>query len=204
MNNAFENFLNRIVSCLKECDLEFVLVGGATLPYYGNTRTTEDIDIMINIELDSDDQLIKFVECLNKKDISITISEIIEVYQKGQHITGFDINTWLYRLDLKRIYTNFDRLTLKYKIEVDLYGLKIPISCPESLIAIKLSDGFSTPHDLEDALSVIEINNLDLEKLKECCNEINSLNNLKKFLNELNTEIGNKILYFLLQEDPLH
>ena len=185
--NIFIEFFSKSIKCLNKAEIEFILVGGSTLPYYGNFRTTSDIDLMIMADSVKESKFVELINCFNNCGISITFEEFQELLHQNIHVSGIDTNSWLYRLDLKRIHTSFDYKTLRNGKIIELYGLEVPISSPESLVAIKISDGFQSNTDLEDILSIIETTSLDPKLLHEFLNEINSFDNFIEFLENCDT-----------------
>ena len=62
------------------------------------------------------------------------------------------------------------------------------------MIAIKISDGYQSNNDLEDIISIIENNKIDIDLLFKALESVNAINNLKRFVKNCDTERC-KILY---------
>lgn len=198
--DSFNYFLQRSIACLKESKIEYVIVGGTLMPFYGNVRSTIDIDIMLLVTPEDKDKIYDLINCFENNEISITYDEIMEGMKENIHTSAIDTNSWIYRLDIKKITTPFDQFTYNNRKVVSLSDIEVPISCPESLIAIKISDGFKSDTDLEDVLALIEITELDLGKLNEALGLINSRNNLILFLKEcVSLRCGNLLENLLRQ-----
>ncbi len=91
------------VTCLDECNVDYVLVGGATVGVYGVIRSTEDIDLMIKLESNEKAKITALVDCFQKNDLSITANELIMGLEENSHITVFDLKNPILRLDLNRL-----------------------------------------------------------------------------------------------------
>lgn len=145
------------VTCLEECNIDYVLVGGATVGVYGVIRSTEDIDLMIKLESREKAKISALVECFQKNKLSITTTELILGLEENSHITVFDLKNPILRLDLKRIRTKLDHSTYNLRREVDLFGSSKTfwISSPESLIVVKLLPGFRSENDLDDVRGIL-------------------------------------------------
>lgn len=190
----FSDFFWRAVQCFKQFQIDYVVVGGTIMPHYGHIRTTTDIDIMIIIDSLMNIEIQSFLRCLKSSQISINFEEFMEMMKTRIHISAFDEKTWIYRLDLKIVETPIDRITIKHRRETEIYGVDTFIACPETMIAIKISDGYQSDNDIEDILSIIEFNKIDIDLLKESLSSINATFNFKQFLEQCELPICKKIL----------
>ncbi len=199
MASGYDDLFSRAVKCLVNNNIPFVVVGGAIVPYYGNLRATQDIDLMLLIE-DGTENLEALVECFNENDISISLEDITECMTENIHVSGFDTKTWVYRLDIKRVNTQFDRFTFESRRYVMLNNVEVPISSVESLIAIKISDGFRSDQDLEDISSIIDMMNiedLDLNLLEQALQLLNVKEQLLDYLDQLGTDNCRQLIELL-------
>ena len=190
MVSGYDDLFSRAVKCLVSNKIPFVVVGGAIVPYYGNLRATQDIDLMLLVEAGSEN-LESLVECFNENDISISSEDMTECITENIPVSGFDTKTWVYRLDIKRVNTPFDRITFENRRYVMLENMEVPISSVESLIAIKVSDGFRSDQDMEDISSIIDsmnIKDLDLNLLQQALQLLNAKEQLLDYLDQLGTE----------------
>lgn len=181
-HNTFLDFFRRASSLLTKHEIDYVIVGGAVLPYYGNIRTTQDIDIMILTEDVKHSKFVSLVDDFNEENISITYGELSQAFNEGVHVSAFDTKTWLFRLDIKKIEGPLDLSTYKNKRLVTLFGEEVFISSPESLIAVKISPGYQSSTDLEDILYLIETQELDVDLLRKLVKLTNSQSELCAFL----------------------
>ncbi|MCE7733552.1 MAG: hypothetical protein GPJ54_01655 [Candidatus Heimdallarchaeota archaeon] len=85
-------------------------------------RTTTDIDIMILSETLNENVLVKLISCMEKNKISISLEELREMLENKIHISAFDEKSWVYRLDLKTIQTNIDKISIENVRYADIYN----------------------------------------------------------------------------------
>ncbi|MHA1213594.1 MAG: DUF6036 family nucleotidyltransferase [Candidatus Heimdallarchaeota archaeon] len=179
-------------TCLEDCNIDYVLVGGATVGVYGVIRSTEDIDLMIKLESSETAKITALVECFQKNNLSITANELILGLEENSHITVFDLKNPILRLDLKQIRTRLDYSTYDLRREVDLFGSgkTFWISSPESLIAVKLLPGFRSEKDLDDVRGILlrSSNIIDWSLLEKLSVGFGSDKLLLKIKNELQLE----------------
>jgi hypothetical protein len=155
-------------------------VGGISVLAWGRSRTTDDIDIIIDHEkLNISD----FVEYLKNKNFSADESDFTGFIHKD-HCTIF-YKDGLFRIDIIGIYNFDNKISVNEAIEMEFHGTNIKIDSPESLIAHKLN--FGSQQDIEDAYSVLirnkeKINN---NKLKKHAERLNVLNKLEKLLKSI-------------------
>ncbi len=59
---AIEQILNLVCEFLNKKNIDYVIIGGFAVLFYGNPRTTMDIDYVIQIEDENIPVLIKFLQ----------------------------------------------------------------------------------------------------------------------------------------------
>lgn len=190
----FVELFKQSIECLTDANIDFVVVGGSILPYYGHTRSTEDIDIMIITDGVKDINLQKLVKNFDNNNLSLTFNDLILGIEEKVHITVFDMINFVFRIDLKSISTELDRLTYQTRRNVTLHDIIVPISSPESLIAVKSLEGFRSHTDLEDIVSLIELTDFDFDLLEKFIQITNSKVFLCSFLKNEQTV---KIIQFI-------
>ena len=93
----FENFLKRTVSALTEANLKYIIVGGFAAIYRGKPRTTLDLDIIIENNLN---KINKFFELLKTNNFDVMDEQIAFALKERTNISIFD-NESILRIDLK-------------------------------------------------------------------------------------------------------
>ena len=70
---AFESLIVRTVECLNEVEIEYCIVGAIAASYYGSVRSTEDLDIIINLSKNDNNLIESLVKCLKLKEIDLIL-----------------------------------------------------------------------------------------------------------------------------------
>lgn len=159
--------------------IDYVMVGGLVVNFYGVPRTTMDIDMILRIE---EDEIPKLVDFLNRNDFFASVGDVKEALKERSHCTAQDKKSMI-RLDLKGIYTEMDERTLKRRGVFKYKGTKLYIASPEDIIANKLV--FGSEQDLKDAEGILirQLGKLDMRYLEKICGEMGvqeELDKLKK------------------------
>jgi len=168
---SIEEILKLVCTFLNEEKVPYVVVGGLAVLFYGIPRTTMDIDIIIEMDMP---QVWKFVEFLKGNDFFADEEDIKMAFADKSHASIED-KTSMIRLDIKGIYGENDRLTLKRRRKVSLADFKLYIASSEDTIANKLL--FGSEQDIKDAEGIYarQFDNLDMAYLTDRCNLLDVL-----------------------------
>jgi len=165
---SLNEILKLVCTFLKEEKAVYVVVGGLAVLFYGIPRTTLDVDIIIGMDLAG---IKRFVGFLKENDFFADEEDIKRAFEEKSHLTIEDKSTMI-RLDIKGIYSENDRLTLKRRRKVNLADFEFYVASPEDLIANKLL--FGSEQDIKDAegIYVRQFDNLDMAYLEERCKNL--------------------------------
>lgn len=131
-----------------DAGIEFMLVGGYAVNYYGYNRPTGDMDLWLKPDNSNRD---KFIQILIAEDF---IDEDISVIKQADFTRPFifHIGTAPYRIDFMNFIANVeyaDADALKVTGEVD--GMKLPVIHYDHLIRTKeISDRMKDRADVEE------------------------------------------------------
>ncbi|MEA2054815.1 MAG: DUF6036 family nucleotidyltransferase [Candidatus Thermoplasmatota archaeon] len=166
---GIDDILFLICDFLNKNDVAYVVVGGIAILFYGNPRTTMDIDIILQLNERDIRNLVHFLE---KKDFVVSEEDLRNALKEKSHCTILDKLSIL-RLDVKGIYTWSDQMTLERRKAVEWRGTVIYIASPEDIIANKLY--FGSEQDIKDAESIYvrQLKKLDMKYLEERCGSLN-------------------------------
>jgi hypothetical protein len=159
---------------LNRLGFDYALVGGVAVSGWGVTRTTTDVDVIIDLrEKDVDRLAAEFA----KSGFSVTAADIYAALKEQTHFTVFD-NHSSYRIDAKGAYGEAARETLMSRKAFVLEGVKSFLASPEDTIANKLLYG--SEQDLQDAkgIYVRQLEKLDLDRLRSLCKKLGVLRQL--------------------------
>lgn len=138
--NIFYNEHRNLLLSLIEYKVEFILVGGYIVNYYGYNRSTGDMDIWLKPDNENKIQLILALKNLNFEEVGLATIESWD-FEKPQmfHIGNKNRPD---RTDFMTFISGvkYDEAN-KNKIIVDIEGLNLPIIHYENLIQNKKSSG---------------------------------------------------------------
>ena len=161
--SGLEETLRRIVSFLEERGMDYMLIGGYALPFYGRVRVTLDIDVAVAMPSEEDFQ--GFCEDAREEGYSVYLGSYENpVCLFHDRVTDYEVEVWI-RPD----GVEWDMRTLKRRREVGVAGMGVWIISPEDFIVSKLARPDRGVVDEQDVKSVLEKRDvgLDWEYLKE-------------------------------------
>ena len=182
-SNSLIKALKFICGYLNENEIPYVVVGGISVIAWGRSRTTDDIDFIIDHKkLDIKD----FVSYLKNNNFFAETDDFIGFNSKD-HCTIF-YKDGLFRIDIIGVYNQDNQISVDQSTNIEFFGIKIKIDNPESLIAHKLL--FGSEQDIEDAYAIlIRLNNkLNKESLYNYAERLNVSDKLKHLIKKIENE----------------
>lgn len=179
-----EEILKTVVGYLDSNDIEYVLIGGIAVIVHGNPRTTVDLDMIVKLDEEDMEDLAGY---LQKEGFFTDADDMRTAFKERTHFSAEEKDSLL-RLDIKGIYEEKDRVTLKNRKEVEYDDITMYVASPEDTIANKLYYG--SEQDIEDAegIYVRQEGDLDREYLEERCQSLGvteEFEEMKKEIEEL-------------------
>ena len=155
--SGLEETLRRVVSFLEERKIDYMIIGGYALPFYGRIRTTLDIDVAV--ALPNEDDFNAFCEDAKKEDYSVYLGSYENpVCVFHDRVTDYEVEVWS-RPD----GVEWDRGTLERRREVRIAGIGVWIISPEDFIVSKLARPDRGVSDEQDVKSVLERDDVKLD-----------------------------------------
>lgn len=161
--SGLEETLRRIVSFLEKRGIDYMLIGGYALPFYGRVRVTLDIDVAVAIPNEED--FLGFCEDAREEGYSVCLGSYKNpVCLFHDTVMDYEVEVWS-RPD----GVEWDGRTLERRREVGVAGVGVWIISPEDFIVSKLARPDRGVVDEQDVKSVLERGDvgLDWEYLKE-------------------------------------
>lgn len=157
----FKEFVIKVIEILENSDIEYVIVGGIAAIYYGQPRSTEDIDIIVDLKFTEKEKIEKLCWLFTKNGFKImgNCDGIIESLKEKSHITIYDQN-YIFRVDLQGIYNRLNVLAFEGRRRVKIFDREAWLQSPEDLIIAKLTYYVSN-RDMRDVVAIIK-NSFDL------------------------------------------
>jgi predicted nucleotidyltransferase len=139
LNDDFVDFLN----ALKECNVEYILVGGYAVIYHGYNRTTGDLDVWVN---PTNENYRKLILAFNKFGLSLfdmteelfLVNKELNVFTFGRPPVCIDLLTRLKGLNFDEVYpssyqTEFSGVDVRMIDLLDLIRAKKASNRPKDI-----------------------------------------------------------------------
>lgn len=149
MSQRIIETLRRAVSFLERNEMDYMLIGGYALPFYGQIRSTIDIDIAAAIRTEK--QLDAFRTAAEESGFTPQICSFLNpecIFLDNE--TGLEIEFWI-KLD----GIDWDEETLKRRQKHKLDDFEAWVISPEDLIVNKLARPDRTVQDEKDVKSIL-------------------------------------------------
>lgn len=152
----FEELIKKTIICLNEATIDYCIVGAIAASYYGTVRTTEDLDVIVDLKGKEEKKIEKLTNCLRKQKIDLIKKEMIQGLEEKSHITAFDTRNYFYRVDFMGVYTSLDRKIMDNKVKVNLLdNIEGWLTKPELQIVAKLQPGMGSEKDINDIKNIL-------------------------------------------------
>ena len=169
----YEDVVLRVIEILNRLDIPYFLTGAMAVVYYGEPRTTHDIDLIVEMKDEDVAALATSLEgdfALDEESISMARREG-SMFNAVHKDTGFKVDFWMLGND------DFDRTRFARRVRVNILGTVIFLPTAEDAIISKLAWFKMSDIDKHyfDALGIYRIQKekLDIEYINHWVN-INS------------------------------
>jgi hypothetical protein len=179
-----KEFLERITSLLSDAGIPFMVAGSLGSAHYGEPRSTNDIDVIID---PTNEQLQFFISHLNPNDY-VSADAVENAIKRRSMFNVIETTTgWkadlIIRKDRPFSVTEFAR-----RMNATLLGVDVEIASPEDIILSKLEWAQRTGSDRQfhDARSVFTTmsDHIDVAYLQKWAGELNLTELLNRILNQ--------------------
>jgi len=165
---TIEQILYLVCDFLDNSKIDYVIVGGFAVLFYGNPRTTMDIDYVIQL---GDENIPVLITFLQENGFNADEYDMRTALREKSHCTVEDKET-MFRLDIKGVYSEIDERVIRNKKRVELNDITVWIASPEDTIINKLV--FAREQDIKDALGILvrQYDALDIVYLEDTAKKI--------------------------------
>lgn len=146
---GIEKILKLVCKNFNDNNIDYVIVGGFAVIFYGNPRTTMDLGAVMQIPRNAD--IKQIVGFFKENEFFASAEDMSFAFAEKSRCTVEHKKT-MFRIDIKGVYNEMDKRTIQNKKAVDFQGTKIHTASPEDTIINKLI--FAREHDLKDALGI--------------------------------------------------
>jgi hypothetical protein len=147
-SNSLIGAIKIICNYLNEQNIPYVVVGGISVIAWGRSRTTDDIDFIIDHRKLNINHFVSYL----KKNNFFADEEDFLGFQTQDHCTIF-FKDGLFRVDIIGVYNEDNQISINQATKISFFEIQINIDNPESLIAHKLL--FGSDQDIEDAYAIL-------------------------------------------------
>ncbi|MBD3198138.1 MAG: hypothetical protein GF317_24020 [Candidatus Lokiarchaeota archaeon] len=185
-----QNILSRLSRIFKSSEIEYVIVGGIAVNYYGHIRATQDIDIIIEDNLT---KIYEFVALLETNNFDVMRDQLEIAIKEKTQISIFDNKSFL-RLDLKVAAEASEYDALQNATKQMIFDNELHLASLEYVLIGKLmymgrieniqKSELLEYQDVIDFLTIYyaNINLIDVELLEAKVKELNLEGNLERLL----------------------
>lgn len=159
----------------EKVDVRYVVVGAFAASAWGTPRSTQDVDVLVEVPSDGIPQLVR---ALDDQDLTLRVEDLEAAVREGSHATAFDERS-LYHVDIRPVTDTDTRRTLDNAEEITYHGRTVPLASPDETIAHKLLYG--SDQDLADAEAILvrQDARLDMGRLRSRCRDLGVLEELE-------------------------
>ena len=163
MENVFEIALKKIITALDKERIDYMIVGGFAVSYHNRARTTNDIDLVLQIHASHVKPILKYFP--DWKDFEDSFKQSVKhgiLFNITDFETGIRYDFMTYK-DSDYNWRAFER-----REEVDFFGIKCFICSKEDLVISKLQWYNATPSDkqFEDLKFLLLDQSLNMSYIK--------------------------------------
>lgn len=167
----FEEVVLEVIEILNRMEIPYFLTGALAVDYYGEPRTTHDIDLVIEISKKDINVMIKNFQndfFISEESIKVAIQEK-SMFNAVHKETGFKVDFWMLGDDA------FSKEMFTRRIKTRVLGTEMSLPTAEDVVIAKL-EWFKTS-DIDkhyfDALGIYRIQgeNLDIEYVTRWCSK---------------------------------
>ena len=149
--------LSLVARLLDELQVPYMVIGGVANLVWGNPRTTQDVDLTIELPNERISQVISALKV--KLDLLPTDPE---AFLGETHVLPVATREGV-RIDLIRAGLPFEEAAIRRAVERIVGGVRVRVATAEDLIIHKLAS--TRPRDLEDAVGIIRRQRASLDRV---------------------------------------
>jgi hypothetical protein len=160
--------LQRVASALDQCGIDYMLTGSLASAYYGTSRSTQDIDVVIDA---SPEQLRALIKYLQEAQFYAEVDAAMQALQRRSLFNVIELASgWKIDLIIRKA-RNFSEEEFRRRRQVDFNGVRLFVASAEDILLAKLewAKMASSARQLDDAAGILRLQweSLDREYLKK-------------------------------------
>lgn len=129
------DFLARLITLLESLGIDYMVVGSFASTFYGPPRTTQDIDVVVDLDRE---HLVNLLDALPEDDYYVSREAALDALRRRGQFNVIDMATsWKADLILRKLHA-FGREEFGRRRRVTLAGVLLWLASPEDVILAKL------------------------------------------------------------------
>lgn len=157
-----KDLVHRVVEALDRSAVPYMITGSFASSFYGEPRSTQDIDIVIDPERTSLEILLNLFPADSyhvSRDAAISALQVRGQFNVIDLVTGWKIDL-IIRKDRE-----FSRVEFERRIREDIFGLRLFVASPEDVILVKLewAEAANPERQIRDVAGILRLKRGDLD-----------------------------------------
>lgn len=154
-----ESFLGVVAGHLQGCGIGFMLTGSFVSTFYGDPRTTRDLDVVVDAVEPPDTTIRRFVDRCESSGLYVSRDAAFEPTRSARRQFNVISGSTGWKADIMWVLDRpFSRVEFSRRREIELLGQKIFVPSPEDIVLAKLEWGATAEsRQFDDAVSVLRV-----------------------------------------------
>lgn len=136
MTNSFEDLFSAVTGCLEAATVSYMFTGSFASGYHGTPRAADDLDILVDLDLNSLDRLLEQLETYSAFYVNRAAAEEA-VESCGQFTLSDPASGWTVDFAVMQSH-EFSRQQFERRQPVTLFGRRVFVASAEDTILSKL------------------------------------------------------------------
>ncbi len=153
-----------------------MLTGSFVSSYYGDPRTTRDLDLVVDAAEPPDDAIRAFVTLCEGSNLYVSERSALGPLTGKRRQFNVISSATGWKADMMWVQDRpFSRMEFSRKTKIELLGTTVPVPTPEDIVLAKLEWGASVhSRQFDDAVSVVRVlgKQLDTEYLRRWATQL--------------------------------
>ena len=145
----YQELLGKIALILKKAQIPYMVIGGQAVLVYGEPRMTRDIDITLDADIDTLDDILLALDNTAFRPLPLDVHQ----FATNTRVLPIQDDETKIRVDLIFSFSSYEHVAIGRSKVLNLNGIDVSFASPEDLVIHKLVAG--RPRDIEDCQSIL-------------------------------------------------
>lgn len=165
MKHEFFGFFRRVIDAIEATHLTYAVSGGVAANYYGEARSTRDIDLIIDLAPSQKEKTEALLHAFKKRGFAFEYTNfhaIIDFMEKEGTLFAHDTKTPFTVDMILKGAEKLNAVALRDRKEVELNEIRFWLIPPEPLVIAKLM--FARERDIEDVTQMLQVSKEEIDE----------------------------------------